>query len=389
MKAIILSGSNSRNSGGLFNSARKLGLTLLKNHPVEMEFLMHDDEYSEMDRPFYLPARPVSYQIKGPGNLGFSPDVYEKISGLAPDIVHVQTLWMYLSYANLKYHRATHTPYIIAPRGMLDKWSVNRSRLKKKISLALYERAHLNNAACMHALCRSEMDSMRTFGLTNPIAVIPNGVDIPDPGRDYSLLERPWKPREGKKVLLFLSRIHVKKGIENLLQAWASKKSTGHDWILAIAGETRDTAYFNSLQALTDRLGISDTVSFIGGQFGEGKTAALSGADAFILPSFSEGLPMAVLEAWSFGLPVLITPECNIPEGYASGAAIRIEADTDSITAGLTRLFDLPEEERKAIGARGYSLVRERFTWDQVAASTYALYSWVQGEGPQPSFIHQ
>ncbi|MCB1809832.1 MAG: glycosyltransferase, partial [Candidatus Competibacteraceae bacterium] len=121
--------------------------------------------------------------------------------------------------------------------------------------------------------------------------------------------------------------------------------------------------------------------------FNENKAASFTRADAFVLPSFSEGLPMAVLEAWSYSLPVLMTPQCNLPEGFEAEAAIAVMPEVSGIAAGLSTLFNLPESERLAIGQRGYKLVTERFTWTTVAAQMYAVYAWVLGQGAQPSCV--
>jgi poly(glycerol-phosphate) alpha-glucosyltransferase len=186
---------------------------------------------------------------------------------------------------------------------------------------------------------------------------------------------------------LFLSRIHHKKGLDNLLKAWALTKPDRHDWQLVIAGETKDTEYMQSLLEATQKLGIDKTVQFIGGQFDQNKEACFIDADAFILPSFSEGLPMAVLEAWAYQLPVVMTPFCNIPEGFDAGAAIAIDTDPESIASGIDRLIALPEKERLKMGENGLSLVKQKFTWDKVAESTLKLYDWIAGKGAQPDFV--
>jgi glycosyltransferase involved in cell wall biosynthesis len=129
---------------------------------------------------------------------------------------------------------------------------------------------------------------------------------------------------EEAKVLLYLGRLHLKKGLANLLQAWSEVRRAGgeaaQNWYLVIAGWDQD-GHQASLEAITLQRNIGDTVHFIGPQFGLDKDAAFRSSDAFVLPSLSEGMPLAVLEAWAHGLPVLMTPHCNLPEGFARGAA--------------------------------------------------------------------
>ncbi len=142
-------------------------------------------------------------------------------------------------------------------------------------------------------------------------------------------------------------------------------------------------------------------VVFFGAAFGEEKDALLRSADAFILPSLSEGLPMSVLEAWAYGLPVLMTPECNLPEGFAAGASVRIGAEDankaesgklkaescGNIEGGLRELFEMSDADRAAMGERGRRLVEDRFTWPKIAAQMKEVYEWVLGGGPKPGGV--
>ena len=393
MKVLILGGPNSRNAGGLFNSVRTLGLSLKAYNDTDIHFLMHDDEYSSEDRKYYEPLPMHTYNVRGPRNLGYSGDILKKFSKIKPDIVHTHGIWMYFSHANKKYSSLTNTPYVITPRGMLDPWQLKQNfwkDLTKKVALKLYERQHLERANCIQALCRSEYESIRKFGLDNPVAIIPNGTELPavySRSEDYA---HPccWENNSRRKTLLFLSRIHVKKGLDNLLQAWALTKPATHNWQLVIAGETKDFAYMRSLKQLVAQLNIAETVQFIGGNFGQNKASCFIDADAFILPSFSEGLPMAVLEAMSYKLPVIITPFCNIPEAFEKQAAFEIDTEAASISDGIQKLISLSDQERKTMGENGYELVKEKFTWRKVAQATDEMYQWIKGEKEKPDFVY-
>lgn len=390
MKAVLLGSSNSRNAGGLFNTVCALGHGL-QQEGVDVSFLLHDDEHSPHDRARYGALPLHTYAVKGPRNFAYSPDLAGQLAGLRPDVVHTQGLWMYFSFVNNAYAARTRTPYIISPHGMLDPWQLRQSfakDLKKRVALALYERQHLQRAACLQALCESEYESIRACGLQNPVALIPNGIDLPSPAVFASGRPVPsWHEAASRRTLLFLSRLHPKKGLAELLAGWALTKPAQHDWQLVVAGTAADEAYALGLQAQAQQLGVADTVRFVGGQFGPDKEASLLAADAFILPSFSEGLPMAVLEAWAYRLPVLITDFCNLPEGFASQAAIRIEPAPASIAHGIAQLQALPSAARAQMGQRGQALVAEKFTWPKVAAATRQLYEWVTGQGEQPACV--
>lgn len=386
MKVLFLSGSNSRNSGGLYNSVRNLGQSLLKLSSVEPVLLAHNDEYSDLDLAAYAPMKVEDYHLIGPRNVGYSNNIEKKIAEIKPDILHPQCVWMYLSYINLKYHKKTDSPYLISPRGMLDEWIINNGRLKKEVAGFLYEKENLKHAACLHALCLPEYEAIRKYGCKNPVAIIPNGVNLPD--SDKPNFEMPlWKKNDSRKNLLFLSRLHPKKGIENLLQAWSLAGYKKKEWKLIIAGESSDKSYLDKLNILKTKLGLDENVFFIGPQFHKDKDNCFKSADAFILPSFSEGLPMAVLEAWSYKLPVIITEACNLPEGFEAGAAIKANPEPESILSALTLLFEMSEKERTSIGMNGYDLVVKKFTWSSIALQMQEVYDWVLNNGKIPSCI--
>ena len=297
---------------------------------------------------------------------------------------------MYPSLASLRWSRRgrERRSYVVSPHGMLDPWAVRNSRLKKRLVAWWFEDAHLAGAACLHALADSEARAIRSYGLRNPICIIPSGVDLPD---DEPRAPPPWAAEaDGRRVLLYLGRLHPKKGLLNLVRAWAAVQAdpsaVAGDWVLVIAGWDQG-GHEAKLRRLIDELGAARTIRLVGPQFGDRKTASLAFADAFVLPSVSEGLPIAVLEAWSFGLPVLMTDACNLPEGFAAGAALRTGTDALPMAEALRALMAVSDADRQAMGARGRSLVQERFAWPTIAKQTSSVYEWVLGGGPPPACI--
>ena len=383
MRILILGGASSRNAGGVFPITTKLALALQQIQGAEVHILLHDDEYSLSDRVHFEDLNLHIYSVVGPKNFAFSPNALSKIRQINPDVIHIMGMWLYIGYANSSYHAETQTPYIISPQGMIDHWQLNQSfkkNITKRIALSLYERDSLEQANCIHALNQMEQNAIRSFGLTNPVVVIPNAADLPD--RSPRPQRRPvpdWK-QEGKKTLLFLGRIHTKKGLDNLLRGWAKTEPQHQDWQLVIAGETADMAYWSKLDHLREKLRIGSSCKFIGGQFDEDKHDCFTHADAFILPSFSEGLPVAVLEAWSYSLPVLMTPYCYLPEGFSEGAAIEIDTTPQSICVGITKLMQLKEAQMQEMGRNGLRIMHERFTWRKVADRFYEVYQWISGK---------
>jgi glycosyltransferase involved in cell wall biosynthesis len=388
MNVVFLSKSLGQNSGGLLPVMQKLG-TNLKDFGVYITSMGIKGNEKDENDDGWGSLISKSFPCHGPRSIGYSPEMYYELLSINPDMVHTHGLFYYTSAIAKKWGRMTSKPYLVTPHGMLDSWALNNSRWKKNIAGFLFENDHLRGANCIHSLCSSETDSIRAYGLRNPICQIPNGVDVP--GDKELKLESPWhdKIETGKKVLLFLGRIHPKKGLPSLLTAWGKvQKSNPHgkDWVFALAGWDQLNHEYD-LKSQVKSAGLESSVCFLGPQFNEYKLACYQNADAFILPSLSEGLPMVVLEAWAHKLPVIMTPECNIPEGFKANAAIKIDSEVKSIEDGLCDFFSLSGKEQVTMGHNGFELVKSSFTWDKVAKDMYSVYQWILGSGSLPDCV--
>jgi poly(glycerol-phosphate) alpha-glucosyltransferase len=406
IKSAHLTASISRRAGGLLDAVQRL---VQSQYQPDMEMKVFGlwDEFAEADIKSWKPVSVAAFKPSWPGLIGRSPRFLEELEIFAPEICHTHGLWLYPSVATKNYSRMKKRPYLVSPHGMLDPWAMSHSRWKKRVAWSLFEREHLCGARCLRALCASEAQSIRQLHFHNEVAVIPNGIDLPAGAVPAA---PPWTDRidPGKKVLLFLSRIHPKKGLVHLLQAWAQncKSKTSNqqsdEWVLAVAGWDQG-GHEAELKRLCGELEISFadvrdqssssnfprpcSVLFLGPQFNGAKAACYHHCDAFVLPSFSEGLPMVVLEAWAYAKPVLMTPECNLPEGFRAGAALQVEPTESSLLAGLNELQRMTAAERTAMGNRGRVLVVERFTWSQVGRQLHSVEQWILGGGEKPDCL--
>lgn len=417
MNVAVLS-TCSRKAGGLFYSVRWLSKALAAQGCYATLFSA-SDEYTQEDLGVWDPLPVELYPAFGPMQSSFK--LRRMLAGSAADLIHVHGIWQDSQWAAMQHQKKGGVPVVVSPRGMLDPWAVENSAWKKRVVEKLFARRALEQATCIHALCQSELESIRAYGLKNPVALIPNGVELPN--IDASNLKPQASNR--KKQLLFLGRIHPKKGLRELLHAWAkakSQKSTAFSsWQLLIAGWD-DGNHLAGLKQLASQLGLSwsdetqpsdlssafakatpssvlcsqpsafcppsSDLCFLGPQFGDEKDALLRSVDAFILPSFSEGLPMSVLEAWSYGLPVVMTPFCNLPEGYDADAALKIAPDPDSIALGLRHLAEMDYTDLITMGNHGRMLVEKHFTWEKIAQDMKAVYGWCLG-GEKPTCIQE
>lgn len=386
MKIGLLTSWLSDRGGGVPESLRPL-VRNIEARGLDVTVFGLADTCEERLRDRWGKARIAAVRPLPPRAFGYAPRLARLLERSCLDLIHVHGLWMYSSLVGLRWSSRCRRPRIVSPHGMLDPWAVRRSAWKKRLADALYERAHLGGAACLHALTESEARAIRGYGVASPICVVPNGVDLP---KRSAVAPPAWlgSAERDRKILLFLGRLHPKKGLENLLRAWRDVQSAAaaRDWILVVAGWDQG-GHARQLQRMAEECGITGSLRFVGPQFDGDKAASLACADAFVLPSLSEGLPVAVLEAWSYGLPVLMTGACNLPEGFAAGAALPIGTDPAGIAAGLRRLLALSDAERQDMGVRGRALVRERFTWRQVAEQMTGVYKWVLGGGPVPSCV--
>jgi glycosyltransferase involved in cell wall biosynthesis len=381
LSVAILSASLSRRSGGI--------LPIMQNHAIQfastgVAVSAHGvrDAETDLDRNSWAP---VDLYVADPAfsSLAYAPSLKTSLRAADPNLLHLHGLWQYPSVISERWGRNTGRPVVISTQGMLEPWALSNSRLKKRIAAALFERKNLMQAAVIHC-SRSELPGIRAFGLSNPVAILPNGATLPT---HRSGASPPW-PQDGRKTLLFLGRLHPKKGISETLAAWAmlarDHPDIASEWRLVLAGWDDGGHEKRFVQEVAER-GLGGAVVFPGAIFGEEKAAAFEAADAFILASHSEGFPMAVLEAWSHSLPVFKTRECNIPEGFDSGAAIEVTTDPERLARVLS--VHLAGEDLPAVGERGYALVRDKFSWRSIAEDLMSVYRWTLGHEEMPSCI--
>ena len=325
------------------------------------------------------------------GGLSFSPRLKWMLNSAVAqaDIVHNHSVWM---LPNSYSSRAAHKhgkPVVITAHGTLEPWAVRNSGWKKKLVATWFQDRDLHRASCLVVNNVTEIEGIRQYGLRNPIAVIPNGVHLPDLDRCVSpeVFYEQFPNTRGKRIGLFMARIHEKKGLGHLLPAFGQLASKFPDWHLVIAGP--DCGDLQRATRIVQEFNLQDRVTFTGPLQGDLKAAARSTAEVFLQPSFSEGFSMAIIEALACRLPVLLTPGCNFPEASHAGAAVSVEPTIDDCIRGLEELFAKSNEQLRTMGMAGRTLVESRYQWDAVAQETLHLYRWLIQGGTPPECVVQ
>ena len=300
------------------------------------------------------------------------------------DGLHVHGIWEQSTAMSCKLARRLKKPYVLSAHGMLEPWALATKKLKKRVYAALIERANVANASCLHALTSAEAEQYRDFGASCPIAVIPNAVTLPD-GVDRDLFFTRFPVLRGKRILLFLSRLHPKKGLDLLVEAWARSGRQHADAHLVIAGPDGNGIQAK-LAAQAAAAGMADRVTFTGMLTGSMKWSALEAAEGYVLPSYSEGLSMALLEAMGMGLPVIATRACNMPEITSADAGWEVGADVEALASAVSDFLNRSIEENEIKGRNGSTLIAARYAPPQVARQMAEVYEFVLG-GRRPENV--
>jgi glycosyltransferase involved in cell wall biosynthesis len=303
------------------------------------------------------------------------------------EVVHLHGLWQAQTRRGARAALAARVPYLVAAHGMAEPWALHHKRWKKRIYLALVESRNLRRAACLHALSRPEIGHVRSIAPWTPICFIPNGVDLGffDNLPSRSVLENQFPELAGQFNLLFFGRLHVKKGLDLLASALGAVVPDHPELHLIVAGN--DDGALPGFRDRIAHLGLAGRVTYVGHVAGERAREVWAAADAFVLPSYSEGFSMAILEALACRLPSLITTACHFPEAAAARAAIAVPPDVAQVTQGLRDLLDRTEDERVELGRSGRRLVEEQFTWDRQATRLAGVYNWLAGGGAPPENV--
>jgi len=333
----------------------------------------------------------ISFKLLGPKKIWFSPEMNkcanEHANGMF-DIVHQHGIWTGVSNATLKFSNKRIVKTIVAPHGSLNQWALNLSKWKKRIALSLYERENLIHASCLYATSENEIADFRDFGLKNPIAFIENGIQQKylSVSGNAERFRKQFDIAPNKRILFFLSRISPKKGLTMLVEAIKSLPDEFESWQLIIAG-IDEFNHQKEIESLIKELNLESKIKIIGSMFGQDKEDAFAAAELFILPSFSEGSPMVVLDSLAAGVPVITTKASTWNDLNEHNCGWWTDISTSAITIALQEALMMSVDELHQMGENGKKLIAAKYTWPQLAQKTIHLYNWLLGQEDKPDFV--
>lgn len=295
------------------------------------------------------------------------------------DILHDNGLWLPTNHAANLVARRVRIPYVVTPRGMLTPWALSYRSWKKRLAWNLYQARDLRTASLLHATSEEEARNLRALGLQQPIAVIPNGVELM-PHQSAKIK----RPSGAMRTVLFLSRIHPKKGITNLVKAWDRLRPVG--WRVLIAGPD-EGGHKKQVEAAIRDSGLQHDFSFVGHVDGSAKWDLYRSADLFVLPTLSENFGVVVAEALACGVPVITTKGAPWQDLVKHRCGWWVDIGVEPLVRALDEAMASTDMQRYDMGQRGRQLVEKKFTWPRVAQRMKAVYEWILGGGTPPEDI--
>ena len=299
------------------------------------------------------------------------------VDEINPCVIYIHCIWDTASHIASVTARKKKIPYMIAPRGMLESWSLNQKKWKKKLAMFFYQRSDLRQAACLHATAQSEAEQFKRLGFMQKTIILPNGLTRPK-----TTPLRFFHP-EGKKIILFLSRIHPKKGLLMLVEAVAELKKTSlfNGWHVEYAGP--DCGHHHEeVQNCIEFHKLYNEFTYLGSLDDTRKWEAYSRADLFVLPTYSENFGIVIVEALYAGCPVITTQGTPWQELETHQCGKWIDMGVQPLVEALREMMALTDEERFQMGQNGRTLVEQKYTWEGAAKKMRIAYEEIIGKTP-------
>lgn len=343
--------------------------------------------------------QPLLSPVEGSVTVRFLPEgprpfqwvqLWQTLRGVAdategPLIIHDNGLWLPFNHLVARFARPYGIPRVASPHGMLEPWSLQQGGFKKQLAWHLYQHHDLRSAAAVLATAPQEAHNIRKkINHAPPIAVIPNGVTLNGHFPRAQGPQHAPPDQTTKRTLLFLSRIHPKKGLLYLVEAWNRLRPDG--WRVVIAGPD-EGGHRREVEEAINASGRQHDFHFTGPVEGEAKWVLYDEADVFVLPTHSENFGIVVAEALVAGTPVITTRGTPWADLVQHRCGWWVDVGVEPLTEALREAVATLPAEREAMGARGRALILDQYTWPQVAREMIEVYEWVLHGGTPPASV--
>jgi glycosyltransferase involved in cell wall biosynthesis len=333
-------------------------------------------------RPNYMRLFPMGL---GPVAAGRSPQMFRwlrsEVARGSVDVLHNHGMWQMNSAYPGWAVKGKGVQLVVSPRGAFSPWAMAYGSRLKRLFWPLVQRPALVHASCFHATAEAEYGDIRRLGFRQPVAFIPNGVDVPSVR---------CMPTSDTRTLLFLGRIHPTKGVDILLHAWRRVMARYPEWRLSIVGTDtayrREGRYLAQMKTLADTLGL-ERIKFSVPLYGDAKWATYRQADLFVLPTHSESFGMTVAESLAAGTPVIVTTGAPWRGLQAHQSGWWINIGIEPLVEALDKAMGLPRSELARRGANGRQWMAADFSWRTVAQKMALTYQWVRRGGDVPAWV--
>lgn len=374
---VLYTGTLDVNAGGpafsTYNTMRGLNAIGVDTHVLMYE-MEKNGKLIGNNVPIHFAKKPIEHIFS------YSPSYKKEIKSCGDfDIYQAQGVWLYNTYALVDVARKQGKPYVITPRGMLYPQDIAKSKpWFKNMSLKIRLLDDLNRAACVHVTCEDEMNHCRNLGVTSPIAIVPNPVEI---------IEYPKAKKDHVFRLGYLGRISRRKNVEGLIYAWSELGDMVKEnaELLIIGGG--DEEYMAFLKKESARMNLSN-VRFTGFISGQEKEDALSSLSVLAMPSEFENFGNVIVEGLVRGIPCIATTGAPWKDLVDFKCGWWVKYNQTAITEAVKSALETSAEELDAMGERGKLLMKDKYSIEAVAKQMKAVYEWILGSGIKPNFIY-
>jgi len=305
-------------------------------------------------------------------------------------ILHTHNSWNYIPYIAYKMSVRHNAPLIMAIRSSLYEWSLQQNKLQKQIALVLFQKSALKHATCIHITEPKELDAVRNLGIKTPVALVPNGVEFDEFKNLKNKIDskKSLKLDVDKKYILFISRLHPKKGLEYLVNAWIKLAQVHTQWDLLIVGPEYDKQYIEEIKVNIRNHDLEDRVVFKGMLKDQNRVDAFGASDLFVLPSHTENFGIAIAEAMVAKLPIITTHGTPWQEIEEKDAGWWVKLNQENIDNALEKALFCSDDELKQKGLNGHELI-QKYEWKYQAKKMKQVYEWVLGYAKKPTFVYE